>query len=63
MVRRKAARHLRRALADGGIVQMLLIGPLSDAGDLGVVDLYLVMHLIGAERGAAEEGDQNGDAC
>src|ERR1700722_10506897 len=40
---------------------MLLIGPLPNAGDLGVINLYLVMHLIGTERsaGADEDSDDN----
>jgi hypothetical protein len=37
---------------------MLLIGPLPDAGNFGVVDLYLVMYLIGGERGAAGKDDE-----
>jgi len=36
---------------------MLLIGPLTDAGDLGVINLDLVVQLIGAKRRAgADDG-------
>ena len=43
---------------------MLLIRPLSNASDLGVVDLYLVMHLIGTERGGTGAGEKNDkDGC
>src|SRR5271169_1785395 len=42
---------------------MLLIGPLSNAGYLGIINLYLVVDLIGTERGAGadeESEDYNG---
>ena len=38
---------------------MLLIGPLPDAGYLGIVNLYLVVNLFGTERGAAAGEERN----
>jgi hypothetical protein len=42
---------------------MLLVGPLPDFGDLGVVDLDLVVDLVGGKGGPARErGNERYDA-
>jgi hypothetical protein len=47
MVRSEAAWKFRVCLPHARVVQMLLYRPLSDLGDLGVIDLVLVVDLVG----------------
>ena len=51
MVGGKSARKLRLRLSHHRIVEMLLVGPLSDFRNLGVVDLDLVVNWSAAEAG------------
>ena len=48
-------------LSDRCKVQMLLIGPLSDARDFGVIDLDLVVNLVGGgDRPVRDQEDCRG---
>ena len=49
MVGSEATGKIWLSLANGRIVEMLFVGPLSDIGDLGIVNLDLV-DLINCER-------------
>jgi len=40
---------------------VLLNGPLPDVGDLGVIDLYFVMYLIGAKGGMLTDEERKDD--
>jgi hypothetical protein len=51
VVGRKAAREFRLRLTDARKIQVLLIGPLADVGNFGVIDLDLVMHLVDGQGG------------
>src|SRR5208282_4566970 len=51
VVRAEAARKPRLRLSHRRIVEVLLVGPLSDFRDLGVVDLDLVVDLVGGQGG------------
>ena len=63
MIRRKSAGDFRLGLPDRRIIEMLLVGPLPDLGDLSVVDLDLVVDLVGGKGGPARQrGDKRDDA-
>ena len=51
MIRREAAREFRGRLPYAGKIEVLLVGPLPDLGDVGVVDLDFVMDLVDSQRG------------
>jgi hypothetical protein len=55
MVRRETAREFRHRLPHSGKIQVLLVGPLPDLGDPGVVDLDFVMDLVDRESRAGRQ--------
>ena len=62
MIRCEPAGEFWLGLPDGGVIQVLLVGPLPDLGNLGIVNLYFVVHLVRRQGWAAypsEEGCNN----
>jgi hypothetical protein len=45
-------------LPDDCIVEMLFVRPLSDCGDFGIISLYFIVHLVGAESRTYPKGEQ-----
>jgi hypothetical protein len=62
MVRGESAGDFRLNLAARHVIEVLLVGPLPDRRDLGVVDLDFVVDLIGGHGGAIREGKDRGGA-
>jgi hypothetical protein len=58
MIGDESAWKLRSGLASERVVEVLLIGPLSDFGDISIIDLDFVMDLIGG-KGARSQDRQS----